>query len=57
MRKDEKGTYRIVDVFLNGMVSELATRRSEFSSILRRDGIPALVNSLEEKAKQMGAAS
>jgi phospholipid transport system substrate-binding protein len=57
MRRDEKGAYRIVDVYMNGTVSELATRRSEFSSIARREGISALVNSLEEKAKQMGAAS
>ncbi len=54
MRLDEKGNYRIVDVYMNGTISELATRRSEFSSIVRREGIPALINSLEAKAKQMG---
>ena len=54
MRADDKGQYRIVDVFLNGTISELATRRAEFSSIARRDGIPALVNSLGQKSKQMG---
>lgn len=56
MRKDETGNYRIVDVFMNGMISELATRRAEFSSIARRDGIPALVNTLGDKAKKMGAS-
>jgi phospholipid transport system substrate-binding protein len=56
MRKDGNGVYRIVDVFLNGTISELATRRAEFSSIARRDGIPALVNSLGEKSKQMETA-
>ncbi len=54
MRLDDKGVYRIVDVFMNGTISELATRRAEFSSIARRDGIPALVNSLGAKSKQMG---
>jgi phospholipid transport system substrate-binding protein len=54
LRMDDKGEYRITDVFLNGTISELATRRAEFSSIARRDGIPALVNSLDEKSKQMG---
>jgi phospholipid transport system substrate-binding protein len=54
MRPDDKGNYRIVDVFLNGTISELATQRSEFSSIVRRDGIPALVNSLGQKSKSMG---
>jgi phospholipid transport system substrate-binding protein len=56
MRADAKGQFRIVDVFMNGMISELATRRSEFSSITRREGVPALVNSLGEKAKQMSAS-
>jgi phospholipid transport system substrate-binding protein len=54
MRKDDRGNWRIVDVFMNGTISELATRRSEFSSIVNRDGIPALVNELGEKSKQMG---
>ncbi len=54
MRLDDKGVFRIVDVFMNGTISELATRRAEFSSIARRDGIPALVNSLGAKSKQMG---
>jgi phospholipid transport system substrate-binding protein len=54
MRKDDQGNFRIVDVFLNGTISELATRRAEFSSIARRDGIPALVTSLGQKSKQMG---
>ena len=56
MRRDDKGTYRIVDVYMNGTISELATRRSEFSSIARREGIPALVNSLQEKTKHLGAS-
>lgn len=54
MRTDESGAYRIVDVFLDGSISELATRRAEFGSIASRDGIPALVNSLGEKSKHMG---
>ncbi len=57
MRPDVKGKYRIVDVYMNGTISELATRRSEFSSIARREGIPSLVNTLSEKAKQMASAA
>ncbi len=53
MKADDKGKFRIVDVFINGTISELATRRAEFSSIARRDGISALVTSLGEKSKQM----
>ncbi len=54
MRPDDKGEYRIVDIYINGTISELATRRAEFSSIARRDGITALVNSLDQKSKEMG---
>lgn len=54
MRKDEKGAWRIVDVFLNGSISELATRRSEFGAIVQREGISALLQSLSEKSRQMG---
>ncbi len=54
MKQDDKGQWRIVDVFLDGAVSELATRRAEFSSIVEHDGIPALVNQLDTKSKQMG---
>lgn len=54
MRPDEHGALRIVDVFLNGSISELATRRAEFNSIVQRDGLEALVSTLGEKSKQMG---
>jgi phospholipid transport system substrate-binding protein len=43
-------SWQILDVFLKGTVSELATRRSEFSSVLRRDGPEALVRLMQEKA-------
>ena len=35
------GAWQIADVYLNGTISELATRRSEFSSILRTEGSTA----------------
>ncbi len=54
MREDDKGAWRVVDVFLNGTISELATRRAEFGAIVRRDGFTALVNSLGDKTRQMG---
>lgn len=55
LRQDETGAWRICDVFLNGAISELATRRSEFSAVIKRDGLAALITSLEEKSKHMGA--
>jgi phospholipid transport system substrate-binding protein len=43
------GSWRIIDVFMNGTVSELALRRSEYSSVVKRKGFESLVSSLEEK--------
>ena len=49
MRSD--GTlWRVVDIYLSGTISELATRRSEFSSVMDRGGAPALVEALRRRA-------
>jgi phospholipid transport system substrate-binding protein len=45
--------WQIVDVYLAGTVSELATRRSEFSSVMRRGGAEALVDALQKKTAQL----
>ena len=47
------GAWQIVDVYLSGTVSELATRRSEFSSVLRRGGAQALVDLLHQKTAEL----
>jgi phospholipid transport system substrate-binding protein len=39
----------IIDVYLNGTISEMAARRSEYSTILRQGGAPALVDLLRKK--------
>jgi len=46
--RGEEG-WRIIDVFMNGTVSELALRRSEYSSVVKRDGFESLLSALEEK--------
>jgi phospholipid transport system substrate-binding protein len=50
MRQDGAG-WRIIDVYLNGTVSELALRRSEYAAVLQRDGFEKLVASIDEKIK------
>jgi phospholipid transport system substrate-binding protein len=44
-----EGGWQIIDVFMNGTVSELALRRSEYSSVFKREGFESLLSSLEEK--------
>ncbi|HWD36590.1 MAG TPA: ABC transporter substrate-binding protein [Casimicrobiaceae bacterium] len=52
MRKSG-GAWKIVDVYLTGTISELATRRAEFASILDSGGAQALVASLREQADRV----
>ena len=49
------GSWQIADVYLNGTISELATRRSEFASILRTRGINGLIAMLNTKANALSA--
>ncbi len=46
-------TWKIVDVYLTGTISELATRRSEFASIVKSGGPKALVESLSQQADKL----
>jgi len=45
--------WQIIDVLLNGTISEMAERRSEFSSTLRDGGPSALINLLHQKTAQL----
>jgi phospholipid transport system substrate-binding protein len=50
------GSWRIIDVFLNGTVSELALRRAEYTSVIDRRGYPALIEALEERILVLAAS-
>jgi phospholipid transport system substrate-binding protein len=52
VRAEPEG-WRIIDVLLNGTISEMAERRSEFSSALREGGAPALIQLLQQKTAQL----
>ncbi len=41
--------WRIIDVYLKGIYSELALRRSEYAAILRRGGADGLLAAIEKK--------
>ncbi len=49
--------WKIVDVYLTGTISELATRRSEFAAILNAGGAGALIESLRQQAEKLLRAS
>jgi len=48
--------WRIVDVYLTGTISELATRRAEFGSLIEQGGPEGLIQALERKSDQMAGS-
>lgn len=49
--------WRIVDVMLDGRVSELSRQRSEYAAVIEAEGIEGLIARLQAKAAEMGAGS
>lgn len=46
---------RIIDVFLGGSISEVAMRRSEFTSVIRRAGIDDLITAIQRKTRELAS--
>jgi phospholipid transport system substrate-binding protein len=44
---------RVIDIYLDGAISEVASRRGEFSSIIASGGPDALVKALRDKSAQL----
>jgi len=49
MRRNGEG-WLISDIYLDGAISEVATRRSEFAAILKKEGIDGPIAALNRKA-------
>jgi len=49
MRRNGEG-WLISDIYLDSAISEVATRRSEFAAILKKDGIDGLIAALNRRA-------
>jgi phospholipid transport system substrate-binding protein len=49
LMRQNQGSWQISDVYLDGTISQLAVQRSEFISILRREGVDGLVMALNRK--------
>jgi phospholipid transport system substrate-binding protein len=46
-------SWLISDIYLDGAISEVATRRSEFATILKNEGIDGLIAALNRKADML----
>ena len=51
--RETDGNYRLVDVAIEG-VSLVVSNRSEFDSVVSRQGIDALIAQIQGKSKQKG---
>jgi phospholipid transport system substrate-binding protein len=56
MRKNGD-SWLISDIYLDGAISEVATRRSEFAAIPRNEGIDGLIAALNRKADMLTRTS
>ena len=45
--------WQIIDVLLDTGISELARKRSEYSQVLRSEGVPGLLRTLNDKTASL----
>jgi phospholipid transport system substrate-binding protein len=57
MMRRNGDSWLISDIYLDGAISEVATRRSEFAAILKNDGIDGLIAALNRKADILTATT
>jgi phospholipid transport system substrate-binding protein len=57
MMRRNGDTWLISDIYLDGAISEVATRRSEFAAILKNEGIDGLIAALNRKANILKAST
>ncbi len=57
LRPGEGDSWRIIDVLLNGTISELALRRSEYSSLIKREGFAALMTALNKRIDDLASGN
>lgn len=46
---------RVIDIYLEGSVSQLALWRSQFASVIKREGIDGLIGRLQAQARQLAS--
>jgi len=57
LMREAKDGWRIVDVFLDAKFSELAIKRSEYTGVVKRDGIDGLIAIMEQKINNFAAST
>jgi len=57
LMREAKDGWRIVDVFLDAKFSELAIKRSEYTGVVKRDGVDGLIAIMEQKINNFAAST
>jgi phospholipid transport system substrate-binding protein len=57
MMRRNGDSWLIADIYLDGAISEVATRRSEFATVIRNEGIDGLIAALNRKADTLTGTS
>jgi phospholipid transport system substrate-binding protein len=57
MMRRNGDSWLISDIYLDGAISEVATRRSEFAAVLKKEGIDGLIAALNRKADILTATT
>ena len=53
LMREVDGGWKIIDIYLDGTISQLAVRRGEFSAVLARSGPDGLLQLLNERIKAL----
>ena len=51
--KESDDKWKIIDIFLEGKISELAIKKSEYSSVLKNQGFENLILAIEKKIRMI----
>jgi len=57
LMREAKGGWRIVDVFLDAKYSELAIKRSEYTGVVKREGVEGLIAIMEQKINNFASSA
>jgi phospholipid transport system substrate-binding protein len=57
MMRRSGDSWLISDIYLDGAISEVATRRSEFAAVIKKEGIDGLIAALNRKADVLTATT
>jgi len=56
LMRGDNAAWHAVDIYMKGSYSEIASRRSEYSSILKNEGFEALLQRVRNKAEEIAGA-